>query len=92
MISLDDMKAHLNVTTDVDDSLITSKLTAASEWVAIYTGSEITDATPAPVGEAIKLFAAHLYQNREASVVGITAQSLPFGFVDLLEPYRAWAF
>lgn len=92
MITLDDMKAHLNVTTDVDDALITAKLAAASEWVAIYTGSEVTDATPAPVNEAIQQLAAHLYANRESTLVGVTAQALPFGMLDLLEPYRAWCF
>jgi uncharacterized phage protein (predicted DNA packaging) len=86
------MKAHLNVTTDADDSLIASKLASATEWVAIYTGAEVTDDAPAPVVEAIKQLAAHLYQNRESSLVGVTAQVLPFGMLDLLEPYRAWAF
>jgi hypothetical protein len=35
---------------------------------------------------------AHLYQNREASLIGVTASALPFGFLDLLAPYRAFSF
>jgi hypothetical protein len=92
MLTLDDAKAHLNVTTDVDDALITAKLAAATEWTALYTGAEITDTTPKAVNEAILQLTAHLYANREASLVGVTAQSLPMGFLDLLEPYRAWCF
>jgi len=36
LLTLTDAKQHLNVTTDVtiDDSLIQSKLAAASDWVA----------------------------------------------------------
>jgi hypothetical protein len=52
MLTLPDAKAHLNVTTDDDDALITSKLATASEWVSLYIGSEITDTTPAPVNES----------------------------------------
>jgi hypothetical protein len=92
MLTLADAKAHLNVTFDTDDALITSKLATATDWVALYTGAEITDATPKPVNEAILQLTAHLYQNRETSLVGVQAQSLPMGFLDLLEPFRAWCF
>ena len=47
---------------------------------------------PAAVKEAVRQLAAHLYENREASLVGVTAQSLPFGTLDLLSSYRAWQF
>jgi uncharacterized phage protein (predicted DNA packaging) len=92
-ISLASLKAHLNITTDDDDALLAEKLAAATAWVASYTGSPSeTGDSPAPVDEAIRQLSAHLYENREASLVGVTAQSLPFGFLDLLEPYRAWVF
>lgn len=93
MVTLDSLKAHLNVTTDVDDALIGEKLAAAAEWVSKFTAipADATD-IPAPVDEAVRQLAAHLYENREASLVGVTAQSLPFGMLDLLDPYRAWVF
>lgn len=91
-VSLDKLKQHLNITDDADNELLTDKLAAASAWVAAYTGGPIDDATPAPILEAIRQLAAHLYENREASLVGVTAQSLPFGMLDLLAPYRCWAF
>ena len=86
-ISLDDMKAHLRVTIDDDDAIIADKLATAVEWIAKYTGIPSDSPTPAPVNEAIRQLAAHLYQNREASLVGATAQSLPFGVLDLIGPY-----
>ena len=92
-VSLSDLKAHLNVTIDDDDALLTDKLSAASAWVASYTGGPVDGFdTPAPVNEAIRQLAGHLYANREASLVGVTAQALPFGMLDLLASYRAFAF
>ena len=92
-LALEQAKAHLNVTIDADDALITDKLAAAKAWVGAYTASDIdTDSTPAPVREAVLQLTAHLYENREASLVGVTASALPFGFLDLLAHYRAFAF
>lgn len=105
MIDLTDAKAHLNLTTDDDDRLVNAKIDAATAWIALYTGTDYVtpgedadgypvpvDTTPAPVKEACRQLTAHLYQNREASLVGVTAQALPFGLLDLLAPYRAWSF
>jgi uncharacterized phage protein (predicted DNA packaging) len=92
-VSLANLKAHLNITADDDDDLLQDKIDAASEWIARYTGVPM-DApdTPAPFDEATRQLASHLFENREATLVGVTAQALPFGFLDLLNPYREWAF
>ncbi|WP_316394937.1 head-tail connector protein [Bradyrhizobium sp. 33ap4] len=93
MITLEAAKAHLNVTTDFDDVLIQQKLDAAKAWVGSYTAGDVdADSAPAPVLEAVLQLCGHLYENREASLVGVTASSLPFGMLDLLCPYRAFAF
>ncbi|MGN6311745.1 MAG: head-tail connector protein [Xanthobacteraceae bacterium] len=92
MLTLSDAKAHLNVTFDADDSLIEAKLDAAKAWVEAYTGEEITDSTAAPVNQAVLMLTAHLYQNREAAIIGMTADTLPLGFLTLLDPFRAWCF
>jgi hypothetical protein len=92
-ITLDQAKAHMNVTISDDDALITDKLATAKAWIAAYTASDPdADGSPAPIGEAVLQLTAHLYENREATLVGVTAQSLPFGFLDLLANYRAFAF
>ena len=94
VIQVDDLKAHLNVTTDTDDALLAEKIEAAESWVAAFTGADWppTDPVPGALKEAIRQLAAHLYENREASLVGITATELPFGLLDLLAPYRAFVF
>lgn len=93
MVTLSEMKAHLRITDNVDDAIIASKLAVASEWVAVYTGGSVAGVTtPAPVNEAVRQIAAHLYENREASLIGVTAQELPFGVLDLLSSYQAYAF
>lgn len=104
VVQLADMKAQLNVTFTSDDTLIQAKIDAAEDWISKFyvpapssNGAPVTptwppNPVPAGVIEAIKMLAAHLYENREASLVGITSAELPFGLMDLLTPYREWAF
>jgi Phage gp6-like head-tail connector protein len=86
-ISLDDMKSHLRVTITDDDVIIADKLATATDWILNYTSISADSTIPTPVNEAIRQLTAHLYANREASLVGVTAQSLPFGVLDMLTPY-----
>ena len=98
LVQLADMKSQLNVTFTNDDTLIQGKIDAAEDWISQFVGAPWPPSAtyPAPWGgalkEAIMLLAAHLYENREASLVGVTSQDLPFGLFDLLMPYRTWAF
>ena len=93
-LSVADAKAHLNITDDTDDDLITAKIEAAEAWASAFTGSDFTDAeafpdgAPAPVLEAIRKLVADLYENRESS----DEIAAPFGVADLLAPYRKWTF
>lgn len=93
-LALADAKAHLNMGDNTyDDALITNKLAAAKAWVADYTGASVDlDTTPQPVLEAVLILTGQLYDNREITTQGLTAQELPFGFLDLLAPYRAYSF
>lgn len=97
IVTIADLKAHLNLTTDADDALLTSKLAAAEAWVLAYTGQLVDDDHPAPepVKEAIRQLAAHLYSSREAVLVAENSAvsiEIPFGLEALLTPYRAWSF
>lgn len=47
---------------------------------------------PAPLRGAIKMLAAHLYENRETAVIGTIVADLPLGFSDAVSPYRLWSF
>jgi hypothetical protein len=86
MVSLDAMKAHLNVTTDQDDDLITAKLTAAIDWVSDYISLR-PESLPSFADEAVKQLVAYWYESREAGSSGV-----PQGVIDLLSPERAWVF
>ncbi|MBN8977863.1 MAG: phage gp6-like head-tail connector protein [Rhizobiales bacterium] len=92
MLTLSDAKSHLNVTFDADDSLIQAKLDAATAWVEAYTGAQVTENTAPPVNQAILMLTAHLYANREATLIGVSSEVLPYGFLALLDPYRSFYF
>jgi uncharacterized phage protein (predicted DNA packaging) len=91
-ITLDDLKQHLNISGADDDTLLQGKIDAATAFVEEFTGGPFTDATPAPLLEAVRKLAAHLYENREVSLVGATVNDFPLGFWDLVNNYRTWAF
>lgn len=41
-----------------------------------------------PLQHAIKMLAAHYYENRRAVIVGVKASKIPFGIEAILNPYR----
>ena len=89
-ITLDQLKAHVRVTFDDDNDVLSQKLATAKAYISGFLASDVEvdgDNTPAPVNEAVLKLAAFLYENREAS-----AQSAPCDFLDLLGNSRAWAF
>lgn len=98
IISIEDIKAHLNIVGADDDALLTGKIAAAEGWLAKFIGHELDDTiafpdgTPAPLAEAVRQLVGHLYENREASLVGISAEVLPFGVFELVAPYREYVF
>jgi len=61
-------------------------------YVAGY-GSDAED-VPEPIRQAVRMLAAHYYENREAIYIerGGNMQMLPFAVDALLAPYRVWSF
>ncbi|ODN68847.1 head-tail connector protein [Methylobrevis pamukkalensis] len=47
---------------------------------------------PGGLYTAALMLIGHLYENREASIVGVSIGAVPFGFDDLVRPYRTWVF
>ncbi|MEO9337210.1 head-tail connector protein [Mesorhizobium sp. SB112] len=94
VITLDDAKAHLNIITDADDALIIAKIEAAEAYVDRWLETKLADMTPVPADlkEAIRQLVGHFYENREASLVGISADELPLGFREIIDQHRAWSF
>lgn len=95
-VSLDDAKAHLNVTFDTDDALITRLIGVASDWLERQLGYQIADrypdGVPPAIDHAVLLMIAHYYENREGALVGVSAQTLPFGVIDIVNDYRDWSW
>ena len=73
ILSLADAKAHMNVWIDDDDVMIQNKIAAAEQWIGDYIGqtlASIPSPYPDTLLEATRQLVAHLYNNREASLVG----------------------
>lgn len=102
-ITLAEMKEHLNITADfgsADDALINGKIAAAQNHIERLLGFAIeetyggTNQQPIPpaLKQAVQILAAHWYENREGTLVGVTAQELPFGVWDIVREYREYSF
>jgi hypothetical protein len=94
ILTLDDAKAHMNVFIDDDDALITNKIAAAEAWIGEFVGQDLStfDPLPQPIFEATRQLVSHLYNNRDAALIGTNiVQNCP-GLFDLLAPYRTWTF
>jgi uncharacterized phage protein (predicted DNA packaging) len=96
IVILEDMKAHLGVTTDDDDALITAKIDAAQAWLEQMLGyaiaDEFPDTTPADLVEAVKQVCAHFYENRESTVAGLSILSVPMSVEDTIRNRRSYAW
>lgn len=92
------LKEQCNVTGAADDALLGRLLTAATRQVERQLGYKLDDATALPDGApadlelAVYQLAADWYENREANLVGVTAQPLPFGVRDIIAEYRNYTF
>lgn len=94
IVSVVDVKAHCNITEATDDALLEGKIAAAEEWIGKFVGTPLAafDPTPEPLKEAVRQLVAHLYENREASIVAVSAELMPLGLFDLMAPYREYTF
>ncbi|MGE0853645.1 MAG: head-tail connector protein [Hyphomicrobiaceae bacterium] len=105
ILTLEEMKAQLNVTVDTDDALIERKIAAAQSYLEASLGYAIEErypendevsppasTVPPALVEAVALLAAHLYENREATLVGVSAQELPLGVWSIVDAFRDWSW
>lgn len=97
-LDLSALKAHTNVTDTADEAVLTRMLAAAKAHTARQLGfalddeDEFPDGTPDDVEQAVLMLAAHWYENREASIVGVSAQSVPFGYAEIIAERRNYTF
>ncbi|MCO6390555.1 phage gp6-like head-tail connector protein [Aliihoeflea aestuarii] len=95
---LDDLKAQCNVTDDADDAVIARCLLADHMHIEAMLGRHLHDedefpgGLPADVEQAILMVGAHFYENREATLVGVTALPLPMGVEQIIANHRSYTF
>lgn len=103
IVDLELVKQQIGFTADmgsIDDALIKHYIEAAQDHIerllgfkieAVYGGDE-REPVPPSLKQAVMLTAAHWYENREATLVGVSAQELPFGVWPIVNEYREWSF
>ncbi|MCJ8053889.1 head-tail connector protein [Shinella curvata] len=103
IVTLAQLKEQLNFDEDLgtaDDVLLGRKIEAAQNHIERLLGFKIgetyggteQEAIPPSLVEAVLQLAAHWYENREATLVGVTAEELPFGVWEIVREYRDWSF
>lgn len=53
-------------------------------------GSPAVSTVPAPLAHAVLMLAAHWYENREATLIGVSAVDIPHGVWEIVTNYRNW--
>lgn len=93
-LTVENIKAHLNVTFGDDDVVLGDLIEAADDFILRYTGTAFAEGEdwPASLKQAVRMLVSHLYLNRSATLTGISVDVLPLGFLDLVSPFRAWSF
>lgn len=90
-VSLTELKKHVNVDFNEDDSYLTGLIEVCEKAVENEINQPLTDLAdegdiPAPVRHAILLLAGNLYENREPVSYG-KAVVVPYTISFLLTPY-----
>lgn len=94
ILQIADLKQHLNIVSNDDDALVGNKIAAAEAWIGQFIGTALVDfdPLPEPLKEAVRQLVAHLYENREATLIGISMADVSPGMFDLMRPYREYVF
>ncbi len=87
MITQSDVKLHLRVDYDEEDSYISALLLAAVDYIREITGRGNDASQPPRYHHAVKLLVGHWFQNREA-VSELNLKSIPWGLSHLIHSLR----
>ena len=92
IVTVEELKAHANITFDVDDALLANQIAAAQAHLETQLGYAIADeftTVPDDLKQAVKMLAAHWYENREAAAMDRMMEP-PFAVQDILNARRRW--
>lgn len=96
-LTVADLREHSPNLPDTD-AYLTRLLAAATAHVERLLGFKLTDAdelpdgAPADLEMAVLQLAADWAENREATLVGVAAQPIPFGVQEIVNEYRRYTF
>lgn len=100
IVTVDQMREQMNLPAGQDEALIGRKISAAQNHIERMLGFKIADTfggvdqegIPPALVEAVSQLAAHFYENREATLVGVNAQVLPLGVSEIVAEYRTYTY
>lgn len=100
IVTTDQMKAQLNILSSEDDDIIERKIEAAQSHIERLLGFKIEETyggtdqekIPPALIEAVCQLAAHWFENREAALVGVSGEDLPFGLWQIVNEFREYSF
>ncbi|WP_454917287.1 head-tail connector protein [Xanthobacter sediminis] len=92
IVPLADLKAHLSVTTDADDGLLTAYMETARAFIEGWCGplDDFEDGVPATLVHALKEYVRYLYDSRDPDKPAL--YEAPPAIFDLIQPHRQWSF
>lgn len=100
IVTTEQMKAQLNILSSEDDEIIERKIEAAQNHIERLLGFKIEETyggtdqekIPPALIEAVCQLAAHWFENREAALVGVSGEDLPFGLWQIVNEFREYSF
>lgn len=100
IVTVDQMRAQLNLPEAMDGDILAEKIAAAQNHIERLLGFRIEesfggedqDDIPASLIEAVKQLASHWYEQREAVAIGHGAALVPFSVAEIVAEYRDWSF
>ena len=87
IVSVDELKSHLRIQHDEEDSLMESLLLQAQAAANDFCRTEYDTEAPEPVRLAVLLIASHFYENRDNSDKA-AFMTMQMAFHALLYPHR----
>ncbi len=87
IITVDEVKTHLRIEDDAEDSFLEGLIAQAQAVAEDFCRTEFTEPAPEPVRLALMLFVSHYYENRDNPDRTIYG-TMRIAFENLLYPYR----
>ena len=91
---------HLNLVDSGDQAVCARLVDAAQDHMERQLGFKITtrfggvgqEAIPESLKQAVLLLGGHWFENREGTLVGVTAQALPYGVTEIIGDFRDYTY